>query len=79
MRKDANGWKPHCDRALTTAAEADHHGGVPTALLVLPTTAYRVSDYLDAAAALGVEVAVVVQVQEHMHYNCRLVGRRWGV
>jgi biotin carboxylase len=31
---------------------------VPTALLVLPTTAYRVSDYLDAAAALGVEVAV---------------------
>ncbi len=37
---------------------ADHHGEVPTALLVLPTTAYRVSDYLDAAAALGVEVAV---------------------
>ena len=31
---------------------------MPTALLVLPTTAYRVSDYLDAAASLGVEVAI---------------------
>jgi biotin carboxylase len=45
-------------RRSQTAARSDHHGGVPTALLVLPTTAYRVSDYLEAADALGVEIAV---------------------
>ena len=57
--EDANGREVDShERAVQTAPEADHHGGVPTALLVLPTTAYRVSDYLDAAASLGVEVAI---------------------
>lgn len=36
----------------------DHHRGVPRILLLLPTATYRASDFVGAAARLGVEVVV---------------------
>ena len=36
----------------------DHHRGVPRILLLLPTATYRASDFVAAAAGLGVDVVV---------------------
>jgi len=37
---------------------SDHHRGVPRILLLLPTATYRASDFVAAAAGLGVDVVV---------------------
>ena len=37
---------------------SDHHRGVPRILLLLPTATYRASDFVAAAARLGVDVVV---------------------
>ena len=43
---------------VSALEEPDHHRGVPRILLLLPTATYRASDFLAAAAGLGVDVVV---------------------